>query len=1086
MTSVPADAAAGDFFEKEIRPVLAGSCQQCHGAKKQEGSLRLDTREGLMKGGDTGPAIVPGDPAKSLLLSAIRQDGELKMPPRKRLTKEQVAAFTRWVELGAPWPAARNQSIRPAAHWAFQPVRQPPIPAVRAADWCQTSVDAFVRAKLEAAGLPPSPPADRRTLLRRLSYDLTGLPPSTQAVEDFLADGRPDAVDRVIDRLLDSPHYGEQWARHWLDVARYSDTKGYVYAREERFWVHAWPYRDWVVSALNRDIPYDRFLLLQLAADQVAPGDPPTQAAMGFLTLGRRFLGVTHDIIDDRIDVVTRGTLGLTVACARCHDHKYDPIPTRDYYSLYGVFANCVERMIPATSDSIPAGPFAQQLAERQKALAEGIATHYTEAADRVRARVADYLLAQTELQKYPEEGFDQVLEPGDIIPQFVRRWRDYLDRAERDRDAIFVAWRAYLALPKADFASRAPVVTKELARLPATAIHPQVRAAFAMPPADLPDVARRYGELFTRIDKQWRAELESAKQAKAAVPKGLADPAAEGLRQVLYGKLAPCEVPDEPIVSTEIFVPTSVCNHLWKLQGDVDRLLIQTPAAPPFAVTLVDRPLVKNSRILKRGNAAMLGEMVPRQFLEVLAGPNRKPFQHGSGRLELAQAIIDPTNPLTARVLVNRVWAYHFGAGLVKTPSDFGTRAEPPSHPELLDWLASRFIADGWSIKSLHRLILRSATYQQSSAGPADPAVLSKAQGIDPENRLLWRANPRRLSLEETRDGLLATAGGLNTQIGGKPFDLFVHPYLGRRTLYGLVDREYFPAILRAFDFANPDLHVPWRSETTVPQQALFFLNHPAMLAASDSFARRAAPKSDPEARIRQMFQAVYLRSPNPEEMAQALAFIQSATQEADEHSTPLPRPEWHYGHGEWSEAERRIKAFATLPHFTGAAWQGGPKWPDAQLGWARLTADGGHPGNDAAHAVVRRWVAPRATTIRVASTARHVAPVGDGVFLRLASSRQGLVAAMPLVRGSAEVNVPEVSVRAGDVLDFIVDRRDDLNSDDFEWRVQVFEVAPKFTRVEAWDSVRDFAGPGVPKLDPWQQLAQVLLMSNEFVMLD
>ncbi|MEK6233688.1 MAG: DUF1549 domain-containing protein, partial [Planctomycetales bacterium] len=376
---------------------------------------------------ETGSAAVPKHPEKSLLVSAIRREGDVQMPPKKPLTKREVDALVHWIRLGAPWPS--STTLKPvskdAPHWAFQPVQPPSVPKINS-DWIRSPIDAFVLARLQENKLAPSPAADRRTMIRRASFDLHGLPPSQEEVERFVRNDAEDAHERLIDRLLKSPRHGERWGRHWLDVARYSDAKGYVYAREERFWVHAWAYRDWVVKAVNDDLPYNRFLLLQVAADQVdAPrGD---LAAMGFLTIGRRFLGVTHDVIDDRLDVVTRGTMALTVSCARCHDHKYDPIPTQDYYSLYGVFRNSVERLAPLVEDADKETPFAKGLRTRVAKLESVMSQRRSQAAARVRSRVADYLVAQRELHKYPEEGFDQILVAGDLMPAFVRRWRDYL-----------------------------------------------------------------------------------------------------------------------------------------------------------------------------------------------------------------------------------------------------------------------------------------------------------------------------------------------------------------------------------------------------------------------------------------------------------------------------------------------------------------------------------------------------------------------------------------------------------------------------------------------------------------------------------
>ncbi len=358
------DANEVDFFEQQIRPLLIDKCVGCHGDENQEGGLRLDSQEALNRGGEHGPVIVAGKPAASRLIAAVRRVGDLAMPPDEQLNEIQIAALNRWVKLGAFWPDQVTIVSDAAPHWAFQPVSRPDVPAVARGDWVRTPMDAFVLEKLTSVGLVPAPQADRRTLIRRATFDLLGLPPTAAEVDAFVNDQRADAWEQLIDRLLRSPHYGEKGARQWLDIARYSDSKGYVYAREERHWVHAWAFRDWVVTALNDDLPYDRFLLLQIAADQ-ADAKRKDLAAMGFLTIGRRFLGVTHDIIDDRIDVVTRGTMGLTVACARCHDHKYDPIPTEDYYSLYGVFRNCVEQLVPLAEIADQESDFAKGLQQR-------------------------------------------------------------------------------------------------------------------------------------------------------------------------------------------------------------------------------------------------------------------------------------------------------------------------------------------------------------------------------------------------------------------------------------------------------------------------------------------------------------------------------------------------------------------------------------------------------------------------------------------------------------------------------------------------------------------------------------------------
>jgi mono/diheme cytochrome c family protein len=720
--TLPADAGASEFFEKHVRPVLAERCYSCHGPKLQRGGLRLDSRQALLRGGDSGPAIVPGKPEASLLLRAVRRQGDVKMPPKEknRLEDAAVAALAEWVRQGAPWPAdaklARTSSAAEARprHWAFQPVRRPPVPNPRNDKQAENPVDAFLLDKLGAKGLSLSPEAGRRTLIRRLTFDLLGLPPAPEEVEAFVGDNQPGAYERLVERLLASPAYGERWGRHWLDVARYADTKGYVFQEERRF-PYSYTYRDYVIAAFNADLPYQRFILEQLAADRLPLGDDHRPlAAMGFLTLGRRFLNNTHDIIDDRIDVVSRGLMGLTVGCARCHDHKYDPIPMRDYYSLYGVFASSrepeelplVERPDPTRGKT----PFELELEKRQRALDEYLAKELKAAG------VSGNLPFREALRK--------------------------LDRDKRNR-------------------------AQELKR---------------------------------RVE-QWRV------------------------------------------------------NH---------------PGGPARAMALVDAPQPFNPQVFLRGNPNTRGVAVPRQFLEVL-DPDRKPFTAGSGRLELARAIADPKNPLTARVMVNRVWMHHFGKGLVVTPGDFGTRGEPPTHPELLDWLADEFVRSGWSVKRLHRLIVLSAAYRQASDERPE------GQAIDPENTLLWRMNRRRLEFEPLRDAMLAAAGTLDRRMGGPGVDVTKPPYPPVRSVYAFIERQNLPGVFRTFDLASPDVSTPRRHATTVPPQALFLMNSPFVQAEAKALAARAdvAGQPDDRARVERLHRLVYGRGAEPEELALGLAYV-------------------------------------------------------------------------------------------------------------------------------------------------------------------------------------------------------------------
>ena len=1090
----PDDAV--EMFEKEIRPILAENCQSCHGPEKQKGSLRLDARAFLVEGGDSGPAIEPGEPGESLLIEAVKGTDELvtAMPPGKRtkLSAEQIKALERWIAAGAVWPedgpAVTTRKDAWATHWAFQPVANPAPPETDRPDWVRTPIDAFVLAKLEDEGLSPSPQADRRTLIRRLTYDLTGLPPSPEEVDAFVADSDPSAYEKLVDRLLASEHYGEHWARLWLDVARYSDTKGYVYGREERFLVQSAAYRDWVVRAFNADMPYDRFLLDQLAADQTRPDDPEALAAMGFLTIGRRFLGVTPDVIDDRIDVVTRGTMGLTVACARCHDHKFDPIPTADYYSLYGVFQNCAERLTqigePETSDEATQA-FEAELNKRLKANHDGLSAERAEASKRVRGRIADYLMVQLDLSVVPPEGFDTVLGSDDLIPGFARRWRDYLAKAAREDDPIFRPWRRYAAIPEADFAAEAAKATEELTAPGAPPLNPRVAAAFATPPATIREVADRYAALLAEIDAKW---LEASKADPPA--DALADAGDEALRGVLYGVESPCVVPDESIVTIEWFFDSGQVTKLWQLQGEVDRWIINSPQAPPFAVAVVDRAEIREPRIFVRGNAANPGDQVPRRFLKVVAGDDAEPFTEGSGRLELARAIVDPENPLTARVWVNRIWARHFGEGLVATPSDFGVRADPPSHPELLDWLARRLVAEGWRSKAIHRLILLSSTYQQRSNGPDSPEAFETAQLKDPENRLFWRANPHRLDFEEFRDTLLAVTGELDPRVGGRAAQLFGGAPNVRRTIYGLIDRQFVPGTLRVFDFANPDLHVATRSETTVPQQALFAMNSPFFADRARALAARfASAESDADGSIRGLYRAIHQREPTSTQLEAARSFLAAATDEPEPQPPPATLA-WSYGYGPVDPESGPGKTFTPLPHFDGSAWGGSSRWPDPKLGWAQITAEGGHPGDDLNRSIFRRWTAPFRGTIAIESTLTHSEAAGDGVRGWIVSSRLGVLKSAVVHNAKVDFSLASVAVEPGDTIDFVVDVRDGLNSDQHLWAPKIralgAEWLPTATPVADWDATRDFAGPMTKRLKPWEQLAQALLMSNEFMFVD
>ncbi len=881
------DPAGIEFFESKIRPVLVDNCYPCHSAQsaKVKGGLLVDTREGLLKGGDTGPAIKPGDVEQSLLIKAVRYtNDDLRMPPKnKKLAAAQIANIEAWIKMGAPDPrlqaagVAKAEAIREKArsHWAFQPIREPAVPTVKNKRFVRTPVDNFILARLEAAKLRPSPMADKRTLIRRATFDLTGLPPTPGEVAAFEADKSPQAFAKVVDRLLASPRYGERWGRHWLDVARYADTKGYVF-EEDRHYPYSYTYRDYVIRAFNEDLPYDQFIKQQIAADLLPDtGDKRSLAALGYLTVGRRFINNIHDIIDDRIDVVCRGMMGLTVGCARCHDHKFDPIPSRDYYSLYGVFSSSMEPDEEPVLGMPTAGKASQEyLVEHNKRVAERDKYREekeTATAAQLRSQSGDYLLAAYEAQQATNKSeVHDVAHKHGLDPHVLRRWMAGLDGWRKSQQAIFAPWFAFAALPKNKFPAQAKeIAAKFSANQDAAApINPLVARAFAgAPPASMKDVAERYGKLFAEIDQRWEKAFAAT---NSPVVTALPDATQEAVRQILYAVDAPANLPH--IEFDRLYdVPTG--QKMRELQRHIDELDATSPGAPPRAMALVDRPDPHDVSIFIRGNSDNQGAVAPREFLEVLAGPDRKPFQKGSGRLELAEAVASRDNPLTARILVNRVWLHHFGSGLVATPSDFGLRSEPPTNPGLLDYLAARFMDDGWSIKKLHRLIMLSGAYMQSSD---NNTACAKA---DPNNQLLWRMNRQRLEFEPMRDTLLAVSGKLDLTSGGHAVDI-TDPAATRRTVYGYVDRQNLPDLFRAFDFASPDTSSPRRFYTTVPQQALFLMNSPFIIAQAKNLVDRPEFKSasTDQQRLRLLYQWAFQRDPSREEIKWAREFTDVA----------------------------------------------------------------------------------------------------------------------------------------------------------------------------------------------------------------
>ena len=886
-----------EFFEQRIRPVLADHCYRCHSVAqgKARGGLTLDTRDGVLKGGNDGPVIVPGDPTASRLITAVRgSDPASMMPPKsvqKRPTPEQIANLAEWVKMGAPVPhlaaATKAAAVAEEAshHWSYRPVGRPTAPAVKDAGWPLTTVDNFILAKLEAQGMTPAPPADKETLLRRATFDLTGLPPTPEEIAAFLADERPDAFATVVDRLLASPHYGERWGRHWLDTVRYSDTSGYVSRDNDDYrFPYAWTYRDYVIRSLNDDKPYDRFIMEQLAADLLGDlDDRRSLAALGLITVGHRN-GGANDIIDDRIDTVSKAFLAMTVSCARCHDHKFDPIPTTDYYALHGVFNSIAE----PSQQPVIAEPSAELEAEFAATIAplhaEDVARYYEVAAEfnrTFRQKAGLFIMAAL----LASRGDDP-----DMMRQAIEiNTRENLDRTTvgflrlvshrlhtfntNANRRIFRPAVAFVGGPRVQ-----PYLRDELQ------IHPQVAEAMSGigTPRSWQEIADVYTRLFQSIDAKadaFVAALAAARSDQDPLPVD-ADTAA--LLQIPIAILPAYQLTPEKLEEqVQQAWPGGYRFLEWNF-AKKNELELTHAGSGARAMTVVDRrpQEIHNSHVLIRGEIESKGEVVPRHFLTALSHGAPKPFTKGSGRLELAQAIANRDNPLTARVLVNRVWMHHFGEGFVPTPDDLGTMADSPSHPELLDHLASTFMDQGWSLKKLHRLIMLSQVYQMSSRTVAD------YERKDPTNRLLWRANVRRLDFESVRDTLLTISGRLDRSIGGRPVNLTDEPYSTRRSVYGYVDRGNLPDLLTCFDFSNPEAPNSKRNSTIVPQQALFFMNNPMAIDVARSVMARpeVTEAKDDAARVFSVYRVVFQRAPTAEETRSALDFIRLETEQAGE----------------------------------------------------------------------------------------------------------------------------------------------------------------------------------------------------------
>lgn len=854
-----------DFFEKQIRPILANRCYECHSAeKKTKGGLALDTAASTLRGGDTGPALVAGDPEKSLLIEAVRyKNHDLQMPPKRQLSAEEVKSLEDWVKMGAPDPrtapvvAKKGRVIdinEGRKFWSFTPVARVEPPKVEGA---ASPIDAFIRAKLKEKGLSPAPPADKRTLIRRATFDLLGLPPTPQEVTDFLADNSPEAFDHVIDRLLTSPHYGERWGRHWLDVARYADSNG---MDENIAFGNAWRYRDYVVRSFNQDKPFDQFLIEQIAGD-LLPQNEDAMTATGFLALGAHVLAepdmqkLEMDIIDEQMDTIGKAFMGMTLGCARCHDHKFDPITQEDYYAMAAIFRStrslADEKMgaIKFWYEHSLATP--EQLEQKKKydeevkARKAKITAVSTKARNEIRTglqqRATDYFIAAALLPEAPKlTDATPVAKANELDANVLLSCRQFLDL--HPEHPVFTVWH-------------------DLA-----------------PSHDLVALREHYEPVF--------ADALAAK--KGAAYDALAD--AKGFLAL--------PTKDEDVLDK------ATLAQIAAMTTEVTEFEAKGPDLPAL-MGVADGKIVSTLPVHLRGSYLTLGTPMERGFPEVMRTSFTKPIlpaKH-SGRLELARWMASSEHPLTARVIVNRVWRWHFGQGIVSSTDNFGILGAKPSHPELLDWLARNFIENGWSIKDLHRLIMKSAVYQQagsvsfSTSDKVDPRI------VDPENHLLWRANLQRLEAEEIRDTMLFTSGWLNPEIGGKTIPLhnreFVFNHTSkdattyespRRALYLPIIRNHLYDMLEQYDYPDPTMPTGSRNSTVIAPQALIMMNAPVVLESSRRLAAKLVSLSSEAERVQQAYAILFSRPPRPPEVTEALAMVREfSTTEPPERAWAL-----------------------------------------------------------------------------------------------------------------------------------------------------------------------------------------------------
>ena len=886
-----------DFFESKIRPVLVANCYECHSVQaanlgKQKGGLLLDTKDGIRTGGDTGPAIVPGHVSESLLLKALRQE-DLEMPPKGKLSDEVIADFSRWIEMGAIDPrepsttSLKSTTIDSSDHWAFKAPQKPNLPTVVDSGWGQSKLDRFILHQLETRQLSPVPSASPEVLVRRIYFNLLGLPPTPRQVGEFLkssAEDHASAIAKLVDSLLDSPHYGERWGRHWLDVARYAEDQAHTFGVKKR--ANAHQYRDWVIRMFNEDLPFDEFIKLQLAGDLMEGQEEDRFrqfSGLGFLGLGAQYYKNSDkaqaeaDELDDTIDTLTRGFMGLTVSCARCHDHKFDPIPTQDYYALAGIFSGRRYTEIPlAPENTVKAYNSEQQIIkELESKHNSSLKVMGKELGRKNLNQVSRYLQEGWRMTVLRSQGIqisnEELAKKVGLHPHYARRFRGLLEKS-RQSDLL-------KRLPELEGWHQVEVNFQEKLTLETLKVPEEIVAL-----ADhLQLLVDRAEKAFSQIEIEQADQLAKARNTEDRLNKVMGKMEKDQqrlLKNIWFDGHA-------PFFASENDVHTKFLNREQKEEVDVKKAEfeeLRKNAKPKYPMAHAIQGGGKAMQVYIRGNPANKGEWVARGIPQLLDDQPRPSDpevakKHSYSRLDLAQAIASPRNPLTARVIVNRIWQWHFGRGLVASSSNFGLLGDRPTHPKLLDWLTVNFMENGWSIKWLHREILNSATYQLSSEQHA------KNEELDAANLFRWQFNRRRLEVEAWRDALLAISGKLDPAMGGPTFDLKTNNT--RRTVYASISRHQLNGMLRIFDFPDANVSAASRTATTVPQQQLFVLNSDFIIEQAKAFAKRVTREHDNlSGQVNFAYRLAFGRPPSEGELKLAEAYLGKEKEKDDKLS--------------------------------------------------------------------------------------------------------------------------------------------------------------------------------------------------------